>query len=141
MIASRHFIPLIHSRAVLRLGQLSRYPDPEMSEDSLRWFGIRTIYRSQQSDTEFTYSYEERVVVFSAYSIEAAIELAERESQDYIDGTDEIALDFLDVFEIYDGQISNGTEVFSLIRDSNLESDEYLSTFFDTGNERRGTLD
>ena len=32
MIASRHYIPLKHLRAVLRLGQLSRYPSKSFSE-------------------------------------------------------------------------------------------------------------
>ena len=33
MIASRHYIPLKHLRAVLRLGQLSRYPALTMNEN------------------------------------------------------------------------------------------------------------
>jgi hypothetical protein len=32
---------------------------------------------------------------------------------------------------------SDGAEVFSLIRDSQLSPDDYLNTFFDTGSERQ----
>jgi hypothetical protein len=33
-----------------------------------------------------------------------------------------------------------GTEVFSLMRDSVLEPNAYLSTFFETGTERQGII-
>ena len=33
---------------------------------------------------------------------------------------------------------SHGTEVFALIRESGLETDDYLDRFFDTGHERQG---
>jgi hypothetical protein len=33
---------------------------------------------------------------------------------------------------------TNGTEVFALVRESALETDDYLDRFFDTGNERQG---
>jgi hypothetical protein len=34
-----------------------------------------------------------------------------------------------------------GAEIFSLLRDSELEPDEYLDAFFDTGTEREASLD
>ena len=33
--------------------------------------------------------------------------------------------------------LSAGTEVFSLLRDNDLDSDEYVTAFFDTGRERQ----
>lgn len=34
----------------------------------------------------------------------------------------------------------DGAEVFSLMRDSDLEPDDYLDAFFSTGNERQGDV-
>ena len=36
---------------------------------------------------------------------------------------------------------ADGAEVFSLMRDSDVEADEYLSTFFDTESGRPGTIE
>jgi hypothetical protein len=36
---------------------------------------------------------------------------------------------------------ADGSEVFALMRDSELSSDEYLDTYFSTGTERERTLD
>jgi len=34
----------------------------------------------------------------------------------------------------------HGSEVFSLLRNSDLQPDEYLNAFFDTGSERQGHI-
>lgn len=44
-------------------------------------------------------------------------------------------LDYVDVFHLFEDQVGHGTEVFSLMRRSELSPEEYLSTFFDTGQE------
>ena len=44
-------------------------------------------------------------------------------------------LDYFNAFEIIADKIDSGAEVYSLIRDSNLEPEKYLDTFFETGNE------
>ncbi len=104
----------------------------------MRWFGVRSVYCSRCVDPEHAFSYEERVLVFLADSFESAIKLAEHESQQYVGTSESIALDYFNAFEIIDDQIQNGTEVYSLIRDSNLASEEYIDSYFDTGDERSG---
>ena len=39
------------------------------------------------------------------------------------------------------GHPTSGAEVFSLIRDSELPTDQYLDAFFDTGSERQSSWD
>ena len=49
--------------------------------------------------------------------------------------------------EVVDGHvtgastITEGTEVFSLIRESDLQPPQYLDSFFDTGRERQGHVE
>lgn len=53
------------------------------------------------------------------------------------------ALDLYQGYWLFDevNLIPQGTEVFSLLRDSDLEPSEYLDTFFDTGCEHQGEYD
>ena len=39
-----------------------------------------------------------------------------------------------------DETIGHGAELFSLLRESDLEPKEYLDAFFDTGDERQGEI-
>ena len=49
-------------------------------------------------------------------------------------------LEFAQVYRLAEFP-ADGAEVFSLMRDSDLDADQYLSTFFDTGSEREGTIE
>jgi hypothetical protein len=102
------------------------------------WFGARTIYRVENSNTVNSPNklYEERVVLIAASSDDEAIAKAEKEAELYALNTDMTYLGFVNVFELYQSKIENGTEVYSLMRESALESDAYLDRFFDTGSER-----
>ena len=65
------------------------------------------------------------------------MKLAEEELREYADGKDE-CLDLIQAYWLYD-EITipeQGTEVFSLMRDSDLPPKEYVDVFFDTGMER-----
>lgn len=106
-------------------------------KDSL-WFGARTVYRVEQSNTVTSPNnlYEERVVLISGNSFDDAIAKAEKEAEIYASNTDMNYLGYVNVFELYHSKIEDGTEVYSLMRESELEADAYLDRFIDTGSER-----
>ncbi|MET8048433.1 hypothetical protein ABZU75_12620 [Streptosporangium sp. NPDC005286] len=97
------------------------------------WYTVRCVFRwGAPHDT-----YEERVTLWRAGSFDEAIVMAEREAARYATGTAFEYLGLAQAYRLPDDVIEPGTEVFSLLRDSDLEPEEYLSTFFDTGDERQ----
>jgi hypothetical protein len=96
------------------------------------WYAVRCLFHWREHD-----SYEERITIWRAKSLAEAIELAEQEAAEY---AEEGACDYLNLAQAYhlaDEAIQSGAEVFSLLRDSDLEPKNYLDTFFDTGAEHQ----
>ena len=86
-------------------------------------------------ETKLAHLYEERITLWSTESIHRAIEQAESKAQRYCEQNHHKAV--LDLFQAYwlpkeVPEILNGHEVFSLLRDSDLEPDDYLDAHFDT---------
>ncbi|MCL4852581.1 MAG: DUF4288 domain-containing protein [Bryobacteraceae bacterium] len=101
------------------------------------WYGVRLVYRLTGRPTP---AYEERILIVRADGFGEAIAKAERYSKDYEDATT-IYTDYAMAFHIVDedgSSLGEGVEVFSLIRDSDLDIDEYLDRFHDTGREYAG---
>jgi hypothetical protein len=108
----------------------------------LQWYAVRCVFRSAWMETEHVPDeqlYEERVTIWQASSSEEAIALAEAEAEEYAGDEDEY-LELAQAYQMFDG-LAHGAEVFSLMRTSKLEPDEYLDAFFDTGDERAQILD
>ncbi len=106
---------------------------------SKEWYGARTIYKLDRysSESDSAYLYEERIVVIKATSFDDAIAQAEKEVTNYAAAGSGITyLGFVNVYKIVDDSITNNTEVYSLVRESRLGSNDYLDRFFDTGSER-----
>jgi len=80
------------------------------------------------------YLYEERITLWKAESLDAAIELAEQEAKSYASDGDEF-LGFSQAFALSEPVAAHGAEVFSLLRESNLEPEEYIDALFDVGTE------
>jgi hypothetical protein len=100
------------------------------------WFGVRCIFRWPDQQT-----YEERLTLWQADSLDQAIEKAETEAQRY---AQQLRTEYLDIAQAYwigAERPKQGDELFSLMRDSELDSDEYLDAFFDTGRERQRTTE
>jgi hypothetical protein len=75
--------------------------------------------------------YEERIILLRAESAEAAIEKAEEEARQYcsdLNGCEYSGL--TDVYNLYDEEIQNGTEVYSSMRTSDLGPGRYLDHFY-----------
>ena len=99
------------------------------------WYGVRLVYRLTGRPAQ---AYEERIVIVRADSFDEAIAKAERYCKDYEDETT-VYTGYAMTFHIFDedgSSLGEGVEVFSLIRESDLDPDEYLARFHDTGRER-----
>jgi hypothetical protein len=103
-----------------------------MTPNDLAWYGVRTVVWFPAPMSTF----EERVTIWRARSFDDAIERAEAESHSYCEDLDAVASDLVQAFLIGDDSIVEGSEVFSLMRDSDLETGAYVDAFFDTGTER-----
>ena len=107
------------------------YPE-SVARRKLSWYGVRTLLRIAASgkpekvDQYFNTSstlVEERVVLFSAGSAEAALKLAEQEARKYCrrirytniygQSVRMRLLDATDVFSLFDGKPAPGCEVYS----------------------------
>lgn len=99
------------------------------------WFGVRCLFRVLEG------SFEERVTIWRARSHEEAISMPEAEALEYADVLE--GVEYLDLAQSYliGDRPEHGSEVFSLVRDSDLSDDDYLDTFFNTGGERQRPVD
>ncbi|GAA5495834.1 hypothetical protein Rhal01_02013 [Rubritalea halochordaticola] len=96
-----------------------------------------------REDQKLKYLYEERITMWQAESMDEAIELAEEEAKEYAESE---GFELLDLFQAYwmfnePLTVEQGMEVFSLLRESDLEASVYLDTFFDTHHERQGVYE
>jgi hypothetical protein len=105
------------------------------------WYAVRCVIRS--TDGGPTSTYEERITLWRAPSPDEAIELAEAEAADYSASLEHAEYTgFAQSFNLFVGDtVGHGDEVFSLMRDSELDTEDYLDAFFDTGAEHQGVLD
>lgn len=103
-------------------------------------YTVRTVIRwNPRHNQKLKYLYEERITAWNANSLDDAIDLAEKELFEYAKDEGK-ALDLFQAYWLFDDIeiIPQGTEVFSLLRESNLNDKDYLDTFFDVGFEHEG---
>lgn len=103
------------------------------------WFGVRCVFAVGWPPEAEGRSYEERVTLWRAASLEEAIGLAEGEAREYaatINDSPDTYLGLAQAYRMLD-EPGHGAEVFSLVRDSGLGHEDYLDAFFDTGEERQ----
>jgi hypothetical protein len=95
----------------------------------MEWFAVRHVI---QHDGTF----EERITVWNALSADEAIARAEAEAADHALALGEGSKP-LGLFQSYrlPDPPADGSEVFSLIRSMSMRGDDYLTRFFDTGEE------
>lgn len=103
------------------------------------WFTVRCVFRWVSWDQA---PYEERITLWRATSLDDAIARAEREAREYAEDTGVEYAGLAQAYELAAGDVlAAGAEVFSLLRDSELDSDTYLRTFFDTGDEHQSEVE
>lgn len=99
-------------------------------------FSVRCIFRwESRRDQVRKHLYEERITLWKASDINEAITLAEGEAQAYASDSRGEYLEFCQAYALVEEPEANGIEVFSLLRDSDLEPAQYLDAFFATGGE------
>jgi hypothetical protein len=109
--------------------------------DGEPWYSVRCILAFGSESGGEGRIYEERVTLWRALSFEDAVRLAEEEARLYVEGLDGEYVGLTQAFHLAcSGSVGDGDEVFSLLRDSDLAPDEYIARFFDTGQERQGSL-
>jgi hypothetical protein len=108
----------------------------------VKWFAVRCLFLVADPSPEDDGTYEERITIWRASSVEEAVEQASIESRAYAASTGDQPLRYLDLAQAYrlDGDVSEGAEIFSMMRDSPLDPESYLSAFYDTGAERQENL-
>jgi len=101
-------------------------------------FSVRCVFRwKPRADQRRKHLYEERITLWVANDIDEAIALAEKEAREYAaDGDD--YLGFCQAYALVESVEKSGVEVFSLLRQSDLEPKEYVDAFFATGEEHEG---
>lgn len=98
------------------------------------WYAVRCLFHFPWGDPPGVY--EERITLWKAGSFDEAIERAENEAAEYVADGEGIYVGLAQSFHLAVGEsVSDGAEVFSLMRDSRLERDEYIDRFFSTGAE------
>lgn len=101
------------------------------------WFGAKCVFLHTEIESCTGQVYEERVILVRAGSFDDALSRAEALAEQYAKDVGGCTYTgFVDVFHIYDEEIGDGAEVYSLMRTSDLGMDEYLDRFYDTGAER-----
>ena len=109
------------------------------------WFAVRCLFRCGWPPAETaddSYRYEERITLWRAGDIDEAIVKAEVDAHDYAAAIEQAPSEYLGLaqaYALFDAPDHDGAEVFSLVRDSRLDSGSYLDTFFDAGQEHQRT--
>lgn len=116
---------------------MSSFPEPEP------WFSVRCLFVHRPADAQDDAIYEERITLWQAESFELAIARAEEEAAEYAGTVGAEYLGFAQSFHlaIEDRAPTEGDEVYSLMRDSSLDADAYISRYFDDGREHQGTIE
>jgi hypothetical protein len=107
--------------------------------EELRWYGVRCLFRHGDD------LYEERITLWRAGTFDQAIEHAEAEAAEYSrDVSDsDSPTEYIRLAQAYvldDEPGTNGAEVFSLIRGSDLAPRDYIDRYFETGEELQRDL-
>ncbi len=117
-------------------------PDPDTDTDTEDepWFSVRCAFAFEVDDQT---TYEERITIWRAQSFDKAIEMAELEAADYAKVVDARYIGLAQAFHlgVEDRPLCSGDEVFSLMRDSRLGPNDYIERYFDTGEERQGSVE
>lgn len=104
-------------------------------------FSVRCIFRWEpRPDQKLTHLYEERITLWSAENIDRALELAEEEAESYASEDMEF-LGYSQAYALFEPIPVNGVEIFSLLRESDLEPESYIDAFFRAGAEYEGEYD
>jgi hypothetical protein len=109
----------------------------ELNRGTEPWYAAKTVYKKWYVlDGVAQTCFEERVVLFRAASFKDAIAKAEAEAKRYAASSERsVYLGFMDIYWLFEETVGDTTEVFSLMRDSDLSEEEYLARYYGDGDE------
>jgi len=99
-------------------------------------FSVRCLFRWSGTPPGDPFTYEERITLWRADTIDESISLAESEALSYAAESEVEYLRFCQAYAMVTELDVTAVEVFSLLRDSHLASTEYINRFFAAGTER-----
>ncbi len=102
------------------------------------WYSVKCVFEHKDmARMEGATVYEERVVVLRADDFDDAIARGEVEAIEYASQNDyAFYTGFISAYHLPAKKITDRTEVYSLMRESPLDSETFLDRFHDDGNER-----
>jgi Domain of unknown function (DUF4288) len=95
------------------------------------WYSAQCVFLHADKEHGPMQMYEERIILLRANNVEAAIKQAENEAKKYsrdLDGCE--YLGYVNIFELYDQELGDGAEIFSIIQKSDLKPREYLDIHY-----------
>jgi hypothetical protein len=106
------------------------------------WYTVKCLFHHPTRKAEGeAYLFEERVTLWKADTFEAAHRLAEAEAREYASEANCVFVASTDSFHLFDRIVKQGTEVYSIMRGSNLKPNVYRDTFCITKRDRAGALE
>jgi hypothetical protein len=102
------------------------------------WYAAKTVCRHRGVEDGIPKTlFEERVVLLHAADFEDAIAKGELEAQEYSRSTEDVVYTgYINVYRLDADVVAHSTEIFSLMRESDLPDRDYLDHFYDDGKER-----
>ena len=100
------------------------------------WYAVRCVFQWTEAEGR---PYEERITLWRAADLDAALARAEEDAREYAENTGVTYLGLAQGYATGEGELGSGSEVFSLLRESALPAEEYLDRHFDTSGEHQGT--
>jgi len=105
------------------------------------WYSVKCLFHHPDRKAAGEgFLYEERITLWKTASFEEAHRLAEEEARQYAAEAGCVFVDSTDSFHLFDEEVSQGTEVFSIMRGSNLQPRDYKYTFCLTERDRTKPL-
>lgn len=113
------------------------------SEDAMatNWYTVRTVVHRQDEGV-----FEERITLWRRSDPDEAAEAALAESAEFATDVGGVDCGLAQVYEPHGDDVgglrsaAEGCEIFSLVRQSELDPSGYLDTFFDTGREQQHVI-
>lgn len=104
----------------------------------MSWYSAKCVFRhNAPAGSSGKFAYEERIIVLRADNLADAIKRAEKEAHGYAAGLEGVEYTgFVAAYDLGEDKITDCSEVYSILRDSNLEAEAFLDRYYDDGSER-----
>lgn len=109
-----------------------------MIAEASGWYAVRCVLVTPRAEDETLY--QERVTLWRSDSQEEAMRRAEADAEEYVTLMGDMSYSGFAQLYVLADEPEDGAEIFALVRSSKLGTTDYLSRFFDTGDERQTLL-